>query len=51
VDGNGREIHVLLGIGQGNSDGSTADQSSVAKLAVSLRDNVIKPLNGVLAKK
>jgi Asp-tRNA(Asn)/Glu-tRNA(Gln) amidotransferase A subunit family amidase len=50
VDGNGREIHVVLGIGQGNSDGFTADQSSVARRSVCLRDNAIMQLNGVLAK-
>jgi hypothetical protein len=51
VDGSAGEIHVVLGIGQGNSDGFTADQSSVARLIICLRDNAIKQINGVLAKK
>jgi hypothetical protein len=51
VDGNAGEIHVVLGIGQGGNDGFTADQSSAAKLIICLRDNAIKQINGVLAKK
>lgn len=51
VNGNPGEIHAVLGIGQGNNDGFTPDQSSAARLIICLRDNAIKQIDGVLAKK
>jgi hypothetical protein len=51
VDANAGDVHVVLGIGQGNRRGFTADESAVARLIRCFKDNGIKPINAALAKK
>jgi hypothetical protein len=51
VDVNAGDVHVALGIGQGNRRVFTADESAVAGLIRCFKANSIKPINATLAKK
>jgi hypothetical protein len=51
MDANASDVHVVLGIGQGNSPGLTANVSAVAGLIGCFKDNGIKTINAALAKK
>jgi hypothetical protein len=51
VDANAGDVHVVLGIGQGNRRGFTADGSAVAGLIKCFKDNGVTPINAALAKK
>jgi hypothetical protein len=51
VDPNAGDLHMLLGIGQGDSRGSTADESAVGGLIRFFKDKGINLVNAALAKK